>query len=246
MKLTRRQISYALTALFATNALPALAQAGFKPVAGTHYQELKPRQNVAAGADKIEVLEFFWYGCPHCNSIDQPLLDWMKKQKADVVLRRIHIDFGERTEAHQRLFFTLEAMGEIGKHHAAVFTAIHGDNKRLANKEQVLNWVKSRGIDLAKFESIYSSFGMATTLNRAKQMMVDYKVEGVPFFGIDGRFVTSPSIVGGSNNGSFFAVLDSLIDKVRTDRKPEAKSAAKPATKPAGKPVSQPVAKPAN
>jgi protein dithiol oxidoreductase (disulfide-forming) len=241
MNLNRRTLSLAVSALFASSALPAWAQApaGVPLQEGKNFQTLKPRQEVLAGAGKIEITEFFWYGCPHCNSIDQPLHDWLKKQGADVVLRRAHIDFGERTEAHQRLFYTLEAMGELAKQHSAVFTAIHGEKKNLGSKAQVLDWAKSRGMDMAKFEATYSSFSMATTLNRSKQLMADYKVEGVPHFAIDGRFITSPSIAGGSP-ANFFGVMESLIVKVRADRKPDTKPAGKPAAKPAAKPAVKP------
>lgn len=246
MNLNRRTLAIALSTVYASSAMPVWAQATSVPVPavplqeGRNFQVLKTRQETGVPAGKIEILEFFWYGCPHCNTIDQPLADWLKKQGSDVVLRRSHIDFGERTEAHQRLFYTLEALGELSKQHLAVFTAIHGDKKALANKAQVLEWAKSRGLDMGKFEAAYSSFSMATTLNRSKQMMADFKVEGVPHFAVDGRFITSPSIAGGSP-ANFFGVMESLIAKVRAERKPDAKSAkpAKPA-KSAAKPAKAP------
>ena len=229
MTLTRRTfnrtLTLALASAFATQAVPSLAQG--RPVnEGIDYRVLSPRQAVSTDAKKIEVVEFFWFGCPHCNSLDPALLEWLKKAPADVVFKRVHINFDDenapvkRTEVHQRLFYTLETMGVIEKMAPAVFTAIHGDRKPLQTRDSVLEWAKTKGLDLGKFTATYDDgFNMSRKMKAASAMQAAYKVDGVPYFAIDGQFITSPSIAGGSTD-AFFNVMNTVIEKVRKARAP--------------------------
>jgi protein dithiol oxidoreductase (disulfide-forming) len=184
---------------------------------GQQYQKLDKRVATTAGDKKIEIVEFFWFGCPHCNALD-PLLDaWLKKAPADVSFKRVHISFGERTDIHQRLFLTLETMGLNATQNGAVFTAIHSDRKKLNTRDDVMEWAKSRNLDLAKFSAIFDDrFTMMRKQAAAAQLQAAYKVEGVPHFGVDGQYITSPSMA--KSETGFFNTLDFLIQTVRKDR----------------------------
>ncbi len=239
LQLSRRALTLAVAGLFATTALPVLAQP--EPQEGQQYRVLKPRNTTTAGDKKIEVIEFFWYGCPHCNAIDPSLEAWLKKALPDVAFKKVHVSFGERTDAHQRLFFTLESLGLNAAQNAAVFNAIHADRKNLNTRDGILDWAKSRHLDMAKFTAAYDdSFTMSRKMKAATALQEAYKVDGVPYFAVDGQYITSPSIAGGE--AGFYSTLDFLVSKTRKDRgltaAPEKKVEAKKDTKkPAAKVV---------
>ncbi len=242
IKLSRRALSLAVSGFFAGGAMPAFAQPG--PQEGQQYRVLKPRNNTTAGDKKIEVLEFFWFGCPHCNSIDPSLEAWLKKAPAEVAFKKVHVSFGERTDNHQRLFLTLEALGLNATQNSAVFNAVHADRKNLNTRDGVLDWARSRNLDMAKFTATFDdSFTMSRKMKAATQLQDSYKVDGVPYFAVDGQYITSPSIAGGE--AGFYATLDFLINKTRKDRglsatpekKEESKKDMKDTKKPAAKVV---------
>ena len=138
MTLRRRTFSQAAAAVAATAVLPRLAQAQLKgPVAGTDYQVLDTRAGVEAPAGKIEVVEFFWYSCPHCNAFEPTLNQWVKKLPKDIAFRRVPIAFNDTFVPQQRLYYTLEAMGLLDKLHAKVFAAIHVDKLKLKSAKVV-------------------------------------------------------------------------------------------------------------
>jgi protein dithiol oxidoreductase (disulfide-forming) len=226
-KFTRRALSLAIVGGFTAINLPVLAQTGATPVEGKQYRTLARRNPTSVSDKKIEVIEFFWYGCPHCNALDPALEAWLKKAPADVSFKRVHINFGtpaspnKHTDAHQRLFYTLETLGLNATQNTAVFTAIHADHKKLESREGILEWAKSRNLDMAKFTATFDdAFTMMRKQSAATQLQEAYKVDGVPYFGIDGQFVTSPSIAG--SESTFFSTLEFLISKARKDRTPVA------------------------
>jgi protein dithiol oxidoreductase (disulfide-forming) len=238
--LTRRTLSLAIAGLSATTALPAWAQGG--PQEGQQYRVIKPRIATSVGDKKIEVIEFFWFGCPHCNTLDPSLEAWLKKAPADVAFKRVHINFGKpdapdrRTDAHQRLFLTLETLGLNATQNSAVFSSIHADRKQLNTRDSILEWAKSRNLDLAKFTEVYDdSFTMSRKIRAAVELQESYKVDGVPYFAVDGQYVTSPSIAG--SEASFYSTLDFLISKTRKDRGPAPAAAKAEEKKPVKKVV---------
>ncbi len=195
MTLRRRCFSQAAAAVAATAIVPSLAHAQLKgPVAGTDYQVLETRASVEAPAGKIEVVEFFWYSCPHCNSFEPALNQWVKKLPKDIAFRRVPIAFNDTFVPQQRLYYTLEAMGLLDKLHAKVFEAIHVEKNKLASGEAIVEWVGKNGIDQAKFLAQYNGFGVVTKAQRASQLQNAYKVEGVPALGVAGRFYTDGSM----------------------------------------------------
>jgi protein dithiol oxidoreductase (disulfide-forming) len=229
LSLSRRSLSLAIAGLFAAAALPALAQGG--PQEGQQYRVIKPRIASKVGEKKIEVIEFFWFGCPHCNSLDPSLEAWLKKAPADVSFKRVHIHFGteakpdNRTQTHQRLFYVLETLGLNATQNSAVFNAIHADHKQLTSRDGILEWAKSRNLDIAKFTAAYDDgFTLSRKMREASALQEAYKVDGVPYFAVDGQYVTSPSIAG--NEAGFYSTLDFLINKTRKDRGPSAPAKA--------------------
>lgn len=214
----RRDFSRAATGaavLSSLAPLSGLTQAA-KPVAGTDYQVLNTRAPVDAPAGKIEVVEFFWYNCPHCNVFEPTLEAWVKKLPKDVAFRRAPVAFRDDFVPQQRLYFALEAMGLVDKLHAKVFTAIHGEKLNLAKADAIIEWVARQGVDRAKFVEQFSSFTTATKASRAAKLQNEYRVEGVPALGVAGRFYTDGSLARSMERA--LQVVESLLIDVRAGR----------------------------
>ena len=168
---------------------PALAQ-GKVPQEGTDYLTLDKPAPTEAATGKIEVVEFFWYSCPHCNAFEPQLESWIKKLPKDVVIRRVPVSFRPEFEPQQRLYYVLESMGKVDEMQMKVFNAIHLDRLPLTNGEQITAWVEKQGINKAAFVEAYNSFPIVTKVRKATQLQDQYKVQGVPAIGIAGRFYT--------------------------------------------------------
>jgi thiol:disulfide interchange protein DsbA len=187
----RRDFSLALGAAAGATWVqtPAMAQAK-PPVAGTDYLVLEKPAPVEAPAGKIEVIEFFWYSCPHCNVFEPALATWIKKAPKDVAVRRVPVAFRDDFVPQQRLYYALEAMGLVDKLHGRVFTAIHAEKLSLNTPESIAAWVAKQGVDKAKFMEQFNSFAVANKATKGTQLQNAYKVEGVPAIGVAGRFYT--------------------------------------------------------
>lgn len=204
-------------ALASTTLWGATAQAqAAKPKAGTDYLVVDPRAPVEAGAGKIEVVEFFWYSCPHCNAFEPTLQAWIPKLPKDVSFRRVPVAFQDSFAPQQRLYFTLEAMGLVEKLHGKVFAAIHQEKKNLSTGEAILEWIGQQGVDKAKFVEQYNSFTVVTKVTKSVQLQNAYKVEGVPALGIAGRYYTDGSLAG--NMPRALQVVESLVADIRAGR----------------------------
>jgi thiol:disulfide interchange protein DsbA len=210
---------------FAVAAIGLVASTAFAsvtdPKLGAEYIQLASPQPVQAVGKKVEVIEFFMYTCPHCNVLEPHLAEWVKKQGDKILFKRVHMPYGANDPvAH--LFLTLEAMGKLEEMHPKVFKAIHVDRIRLNTEPVVMDWIAKNGIDKAKFTDAWNSFGVMTKLKRLPQVLASYKVESVPTLVVDGRFMTSPSVVDASNKGMNEAalskattqVLDGIVTKV--------------------------------
>jgi thiol:disulfide interchange protein DsbA len=195
-------------------ASTAHAQAKFS--AGKEYHILDARAPVDAPAGKIEVVEFFWYSCPHCNAFEPTLAAWIKTLPKDVVFRRSHVAFQDSFVPQQRLALTLEALGLVEKLHAKVFAAIHVEKVNLNTGEAIAEWVSKQGVDKAKFLEQYNSFSVQTKATRATQLQNAYKVEGVPALGIAGRFYTDGTMAGSIERA--LQVTQALVAEVRAKR----------------------------
>jgi protein dithiol oxidoreductase (disulfide-forming) len=215
--MNRRDFSLQLAATGAVLATATAAQAQGGPVEGTHYVKLNTPAPVSLAADKkIEVVEFFWYECPACNAFEPALESWVKRLPADVQFRYIPVGFTARHQVTQRLFYTLEAMGQLVPLHRRIFAAIHVQNRRLGTESEMMNWVKEQGVDMARFNELYKSFQVNTAGNRARQLSDAYRIDGVPALGVHGRFWTSGALAGGGERAR--ATTNFLIERVRSGK----------------------------
>lgn len=195
--------------------LPAHAQA-LKPEAGADYLKLEKRAATEAPAGKIEVVEFFWYNCPHCNAFEPALEAWIKRQAKDVHVRRVPVGFRDEFVPQQRLYYTLEAMDLVDKLHAKVFAAIHAEKQQLSKGDAIADWVAKQGVDRAKFVERYNDFSVATKAGKATQLQNAYRVEGVPALGVAGRFYTDGTLA--RNMPRALQIVDFLVAEVRAGR----------------------------
>ena len=213
----RRDFTLAATAglpvwAFAQGPTPAKPA----PQEGIEYVTLEKRVPAESNDGKIEVIEFFWYSCPHCNAFEPRFAQWIKAAPKDVVVRRVPVRFRDDFEPQQRMFYTLEAMGKLEALHVKLFTSIHGEKQKLDTFDTLSAWVVKNGLDKAKFAEVFNSFGVATKARRATQLQEAFKVQGVPSLGIAGRFYTDGSLA--SSMESALAVTDYLIGQVRKGR----------------------------
>ena len=197
-----------------TAALSTTAHAqGKAPQEGSDYLVLDKPAPVEAASGRIEVAEFFWYSCPHCNHFEPQLEAWAKKAAKDVSLRRVPVSFRPDFEPQQRLYYVLESLGKVDELHKKVFTAIHVEKQNLTTAEQITAWVEKQGISKAKFTELYNSFPVVTKARKATQLQEAYKVDGVPALGVAGRYFTSGSVAQTMERA--LAVTDYLIDLTR-------------------------------
>jgi thiol:disulfide interchange protein DsbA len=171
------------------------------PVAGTEYRVLDKAQPTDSGK-KVEVTEFFWYDCPHCAAFDPSLEAWVKKQGDKINFKRVPVNFRDTFIPQQKLYYALEALGKVNELHAKIFRAIHVERQQLDTDAQIAAYIAKQGIDPKKFADAYNSFGVQTKVQRATQLQAAYKVDGVPLLAIDGKYLTSPSIVGAGMGGN--------------------------------------------
>ncbi|KWR88300.1 thiol:disulfide interchange protein DsbA/DsbL [Cupriavidus sp. IDO] len=204
-----------LAALIATFAavggLLMTAPAQAAPTEGKEYTVLKAPQPVPAG--KIEVTEFFWYGCPHCFDFEPELEAWVKKQGKDVVFKRVPVAFRDDLLPHTKIFYALESIGKLEAMHGKVFNAIHVDRKRMLDPNEIADFMAKNGIDRKAFLDAYNSFSVTTNAQRANKIADAYKVDGVPTVVVQGKYETSPSIAG--NKGAAIQAMDYLVTQVR-------------------------------
>jgi len=214
----RRDFSVAAAAsvVLAHAGWPVVHAQAATPQAGADYMVLDKRAAVDAAAGKIEVVEFFWYSCPHCNAFEPALEAWIRRAPADVSVRRVPVGFRDSFVPQQRLFYTLEAMQLLDKLHAKVFSAIHVEKLPLDKGDLIADWAARQGVDRAKFMEQYNSFAIATKTSRATQLQNAYRVEGVPAMGVAGRFYTDGSLARSMPRA--LQVVDFLLGEVRAGR----------------------------
>ena len=192
---------------------PARAQGGF--VEGRDYLRVSPPApfDLPPGK-KVEVLEFFWYECPHCFDFEPLLEAWVAKLPADVYFRRVPVGFTARHQMTEKLYYALQDMGLEPQMHRKIFNAIHIQHVRMFTEPDIVAWVSANGVDGAKFKQMYDSFQVATKARQAQQLTDAYKLDGVPTLGFQGRYTTS-----GAQAGSFgrsLQVADFLIQRLRS------------------------------
>jgi len=214
----RRQVLVAVgasPALFAARA--ALGQISGPPREGVDYTVLaNPQPTDSPG--KIEVLDFFWYGCPHCYAFLPDLEAWHKRQAADVAYKHVPVAFDAAREPHSKIFYALQALNRVDDMHAKVFDAFHVRHMRLLDRDEIADFMASNGIARDKWLAVYDSFSVAGSVSRARLITQAYTIDGTPTLACDGRFLTSPSLAQSHTNAGALAVLDYLVERVRRER----------------------------
>ena len=192
------------------------AQAADVPLeAGKTYIELANAVPVAKPG-KIEVVELFWYGCPHCYAFEPVVNPWVEKLPADVNFVRIPAMFGGPWDAHGQLFLTLEAMGVEHKVHNAVFEAIQKEGKRLTDPADMADFLATQGVDKDKFLATFNSFAIKGQINQAKELAKKYEITGVPTMVVNGKYRFDLGTTGGPEKT--LNVADQLIAKERANK----------------------------
>ena len=203
-------------------ALLVCCAAAAQPVPGRDYRVMSPPQPVESGK-RIEVLEFFWYGCPHCNALQPPLRVWLKQKPADVEFRRVPAVFSDSWIPLTWTYYTLEAMGIVDKLHYDVFDAIHEQKVRLSDQKVLFDWVAKQGVDANKFAETYNSFGVKSRGMRSIEMTRAYDIPGTPALTVDGKYLVAPSMILKPDKTTvdyerYFQVLDQVIAIARKER----------------------------
>ena len=167
---------------------------------------------------RIEVLEFFHYGCPHCRDFDPLIEAWLVTLPKDVYFKRVPAIWGNpQLRELARLYYTAEATGDLHKIHGAVFTAFQTEKRPINTEAGVREWIATQGVNVDKFMATYKSFGIQSQLSRAEQLAKNFRIQGVPAMAVNGRFTTSASLTGSHPNT--LKVVDQLIAQSRGERK---------------------------
>lgn len=207
---------FSLAAITAAG-LPLIAQAqGKKPEEGVDYLSLDKRVATEVGEGKIELIEFFWYSCPHCNAFEPRFASWLKTAPKDVVVKRVPVRFRDDFEAQQRAYYVFESLGLVDTMHGKLFHAIHTERQQLSSGAALAAWAGKNGMSEQKFTETFNSFGVATKARRATQLQEAFKVQGVPSLGVAGRFYTDGSLTQTMERA--LQVAEFLIGEVRRGR----------------------------
>ena len=200
-----------------TLAAPGIqAQTPPTPVFGRDFVRLDPLQPVASG-DQVEVIEFFYYGCPICYELEPALSGWILKMRDSVTVRRVPALATSRWENFAKLYYTLEALNELERLHWPVYDNVHATAIELTKESVMLDWVSGNGIDRQKFIDVYGSTAIQEKVAAARETIRKYGVRGVPSVVVDGKYLTSSRIAGSTKK--LMQVLDYLVDRARSERK---------------------------
>jgi thiol:disulfide interchange protein DsbA len=212
----RRQVARALGAVGALALLPGLRPLRAQtPIEVQDYVRLdKPVPVALPPGKKLELIEFFWYGCPHCNALEPLLAPWLRRLPADVNFRLVPVGFTARHLPGQRLFYALQAAGLVESLHAKVYHHLHETDGRLDYEWQMTNLVAKHGGDKERFAAALKSPELAQRLKDANALVKAFDVDGVPTFGVHGRFTTSPEQTGGRER--CLQVVEWLLQRART------------------------------
>ena len=192
-----------------------------RSTAGRDYQAINPPQPTDSGK-KVELIEFFWYACPHCNALQPSLRNWLKQKPADVDYKRVPAVLSDSWVPLTRAYYALEVVGAVDKLHAEVFSAIHEKNLRLQDPKTLFDWVAQHGVDRQKFADAYGSFGVQSRVQRSVELTRNYDVSGTPTLTVDGKYLVAPSMTLKPDRSvdyeKFFHVLDQVIAMARKER----------------------------
>jgi thiol:disulfide interchange protein DsbA len=199
---------FALTAALGLLSLPAAAQ----PVVGRDFSVIEPAQPTNDPA-RIEVVEFFSYGCPHCHDLNPLIQKWAGNLPRDVLFTRVPVSFNPFYKLMAQLFYALETTGDLSRLDAAVFAAIHDKGLKLVSERSITEWAVSQGVDARRFSEAWNSFSINAKMKRADQMAQSHRVQGVPAIAVDGRY-----LVGGKSLRELLDLTDQVIAMRRDER----------------------------
>ena len=196
-------------------SMAGISSARAEVTEGKDYTVL-PRPYPTEGGKNIEVMEFFWYGCPHCYELHPRIKAWLKRKPDDVSFRYVPAVFRPNWGPGAKTFYTLEALGEKDKLHDKVYDAIHRDKIDLSKEEVLFDWIAKQGIDRQKFIDVYNSFSVQNQLSRSTHFSKDYGLTGVPAIVVEGKYLTSGRM-GGTPEDTI-RTMDELIEKARKEK----------------------------
>ena len=208
--MNRREFSIQAACLAALSA-PGLALASpAAPVEGTDYKKLEaPLPEARTG--RVEVIEFFWYGCPHCYAFEPTIEPWIAKLPADVNFHRVPAAFNALWATHAQVYFTWEALGLVDAMHAKTFDRFHKQRKPINSEADMLAFAQESGLDVAKVKEAWGGFAVNAKMTQGQRLVDAYAIDGVPTLGIHGRYTTSPSL----NGPDCLGATDTLIAQMR-------------------------------
>jgi len=177
---------------------------------GTNYTRLAKDMTTESG-DKVEVLEFFWYGCPHCFHLEPALQKWLKTKPDNVHFIRVPAPLNPSWMAHTKTYYALEMMGVGEKYHHDLFSAIHTDRKRIFDQASIAAYLKDKGVDMDAFNKAYNSFAVEMRTRKAMQLGQNYQLHGVPMLTVNGKYVIGADTAGGYDG--MINVTNFLIEK---------------------------------
>lgn len=221
-----KPIQSVLLAMATVALLGATSVGAAAPIEGRNFTRLHTPQPTESQG-KVEVIEFFWYGCSHCGKLEPLLKEWLKKLPADVVFKKVPAVLNENWAPGARLYYTLEAMGQLERLSDAVFDAMLNQRINLNNEKILLDWVASKGLDKQKFAETYKSFSVDAKVRKAAEMSQEYGFGGVPALVVGGKYSPGPEL---ASYQQMLEVTDFLINRVRDEQK-KAATAPKPAKK---------------
>lgn len=192
---TKKKLLLCLTLLLSSIHLHAEVNLS-DAMEGVHYVTIKPARPTSAPAGKIEVAEFFWYGCPHCFQFEPYIKGWLKKKSDKIVFKRIPAMSTPKWRNHARAYYAAEVLGILDKIHEPLFIALHVEKQPIFTEEEIIDFIENQGIDRKKFTDAYHSFAVSTKVQRSRQLTMAYKINGVPSIVVNGKFLTSASHTG--------------------------------------------------
>jgi len=199
--------------LLSTALLPEAASAQQPVRADIDYRVIKPQPVSVAG--RIEVIDFFWYGCPHCNNLQPALERWISNKPADVLVLRIPAILRDSWAPHARIYYTLEALREVERLHQRVYHGYHVEGLHMSKPEVMAAWAERNGIDREHWEQAYNSPEVQRKVEEAARLTRAYQVTGTPTLVVNGRYLTSGSMV--ESLSRVVNIVDGLVNKVRSE-----------------------------
>ena len=185
---------------------------------GIQYVAIQPQPAVGTG-DKVEVIEFFWYGCPHCGDFEPFVTKWAANLPENITFTQVPVMFGGPADLHAQVYYALEGMGELERMHGKFFHAMHVEKRKLRTRDAVDAFLEGNGVDMDKFREAMNSFAVAAKVNRARALMRRYGIRGVPALVVDGRYRSGS---GFRSYEEMTEVVDHVVDKVLAQRQAQA------------------------